>query len=119
MTLLLVSIAGSIGAMARFFIDGVIRQTRVTTFPFATLFINVGGSFFLGLLTSLGASHIISGTTKIIFGTGFCGGYTTFSTANFETIRLAQSKRSALAIANVVFTMALTMVAALIGLEVG
>jgi CrcB protein len=105
--------------MARFFVDGVIRQIGKTTFPFATLFINVGGSFILGLLTSLGTAHLIPPTTKAIVGTGFCGGYTTFSTANFETIRLIQTKRNSLATINIIGTMALTMLAAFIGIEVG
>ena len=48
--------------------------------PFGTLTINVSGSFVLGVITGLALYHGLESTPKIVVGTGFCGGYTTFST---------------------------------------
>ncbi len=118
MTALLVSIAGAIGAMVRFLVDGSIRERFNGSFPIATLLINVSGSFILGLLTGLVSNHLMSTEIKLVLGTGFCGGYTTFSTANFETIRLAQSPNHYLTFINVFGTVLLTLIAAIAGIEI-
>jgi len=87
------SVAGGIGATGRFVIDGVIRTVLGRKFPWATLIINVLGSFILGII--VGAVLYRNGSTdlKLILGTGFCGGFTTFSTASFETVRLIEERR--------------------------
>ena len=119
MTLILVALAGSIGASSRFLVDGLVKKSVKSPFPFGTLTINIGGSFLLGLLTSLTSTHLLSPNIKVIVGTGFCGGYTTFSTSNFETVQLLRSGRNTLAITNALGTVALTMAAVLLGFEVG
>ena len=110
--------AGAIGAMVRFFIDGAVKSRISNAFPIGTLFINVTGSFILGLLTGLASNHVIATQLKVVLGTGFCGGYTTFSTANFETIRLAQGRRRYLSLVNLIATIVLTMLAAVLGIEI-
>ncbi|MGW5571095.1 fluoride efflux transporter CrcB [Nocardia thailandica] len=116
MTALLVSVAGSLGALARFVVDGAIRTRRATEFPWATVVINVTGSLLLGFLTGLvlyqGAPH----TLQVVAGIGFCGGYTTFSTASAETVRLIQRGRYRAAAVNALGTLALTLAAAGAGL---
>lgn len=87
------ALAGSAGAVARFVVDGAVRTRWVTTFPCGTLLINVTGSVLLGALTGLVLFHGYPAAITTIAGTGFCGGYTTFSTASFETVRLLQQQR--------------------------
>ncbi len=118
MLTLLISIAGAAGAMTRFFVDGRVKESIERTFPFGTIFINVTGSFILGLLTGLFTHHLISSPAKTLIGTGFCGGYTTFSTANYESIRLAKGAKRLLALANTGITLVLTMAAAIVGIEI-
>jgi CrcB protein len=83
-------LAGSLGAVARFVLDSIVRTRLDYDFPFGTLLINVSGSALLGLLAGLVLFHGAPSDLERIAGTGFCGGYTTFSTASFETVRLAQ-----------------------------
>jgi fluoride exporter len=93
---LLIGLAGGLGAAARLIIDGLIRDRLPSTFPWATVLINITGSFLLGLLIGLGAAD----RWQLIAGTGFLGGYTTFSTASFETAGLLLDRRPLAAVLN-------------------
>ena len=59
--------------------------------------INLTGSLLLGLLTGLAGIHLLSHLGQLILGTGLLGGYTTFSTASFETVQLLENRRYAAA----------------------
>lgn len=83
-----VSVAGGVGAACRFMLDGVIRAAVSTRLPVATMTINISGSFVLGLLVGLA----VPSSLLLVAGTGFLGGYTTFSTASYETVRLLQDR---------------------------
>jgi CrcB protein len=88
---ILMAIAGGLGAVARFVLDSIVRM-RVEAYPLGTLIINLSGSFLLGLVVGL-AGHALPPEWRLILGTGFLGGYTTFSTASYEAVRLAQQGR--------------------------
>ena len=92
-TTLLICIAGGIGAALRLVLDGLIRTRIRSTYPVGTTVINVTGSFLLGLLTGLATSHLVTHQWQLVVGTGLLGGYTTFSTASFETVRLIEDRR--------------------------
>ena len=98
--LLVVAVAGGVGAAVRFVVDGAIRQGSTAGFPLATMIINVSGSLVLGLLTGLVLSHVLSHEWQLVVGTGLLGGYTTFSTASVETIRLLEERRWAATLIN-------------------
>jgi CrcB protein len=92
LTIIGVTVAGGLGAVARLIVGGAVQQAARTTFPIGTVIVNVSGSFVLGLvmssaLTSAGPAWIA------IAGTGFCGGFTTFSTASVETSDLLFRKK--------------------------
>lgn len=122
-TLLLVAMAGGLGAAARFVVDDAVRaRTPGAAFPWATVVVNVSGSLVIGLVTGvLLAAGDPAGLEPWRLGvaTGFCGGYTTFSTAMVETVRLARSGRRRPALANVLGTMALTLAAVVVGIGLG
>lgn len=111
-----VACAGSVGAVARFMLDGAIRHRRSTDFPWATVLINVTGSLLLGLIVGLVLFHGAPRELQLIVGMGFCGGYTTFSTASVETIRLMQRRRYWAGLSNAVGTLVVTVAAAAAGL---
>ena len=113
---LLIGLAGGLGAAARFLLDGWIRRLRPMDFPWATVLINVSGSFALGVLTGLVLYQGGFADLRLIAGTGFCGGYTTFSTASFETVRLVQRRAYGKAIVNGLGTLLLAVGAAAVGL---
>lgn len=118
MTAVWVALAGAVGAVARFGADGAIKLRWRTAFPWATFLINVTGSWLFGVLTGLTLFHGASSDLKLIAGTGFCGGYTTFSTASFETVRLLQQRNPMTAAAAALGTIYLTLGAAALGLWV-
>ena len=96
MIALLIAVAGGLGAASRLIVDGLVRDRVPTSFPWATVLINVSGSFLLGVLVGLGAGD----RWQAVMGTGFLGGYTTFSTASFETAGLLLDRRPLAAAAN-------------------
>ena len=112
-------IAGGIGAVLRFVLDGTIRSRWPARFPIGTAVINISGSFILGLLTGLGLRMALGHSWVLVLGTGAMGGYTTFSTASFETVRLAQDRRYTLAVLNGFGVLLATMLAAWLGLYLG
>ncbi|KAF0969018.1 MULTISPECIES: fluoride efflux transporter FluC [Mycobacteriales] len=91
MIALAVMVAGAFGAVARFVVDGAVRHRWPAVTPWGTFVINVTGSAILGVLAGLVVFHGAPHELRTILGTGFCGGYTTFSTAVFESVRLAQN----------------------------
>lgn len=85
---LLVATAGGIGAVGRYLVDRLITARHRSVFPLGTLVINVTGSLLLGVLTGLLWYHGLSTRVLAVAGTGFCGGFTTWSTACWESVRL-------------------------------
>lgn len=98
MTLLLVALAGGAGAGTRFWLDTLVARRNRTGVPLGTVLINVTGSLLLGLLTGWLLAHDGPTGLRAVAGTGFLGGYTTFSTASVEGVRLVRSGRPWLAV---------------------
>ncbi|MDJ0360743.1 fluoride efflux transporter CrcB [Rhodococcus sp. H29-C3] len=106
MIVLLLALAGALGAVCRFVGDSFVKsKVQGTLFPWATICINISGSMLVGFLAGLVV--LAQGATDLqtVIGTGFCGGYTTFSTASFETVRLVQVGKRSLALATAVGTL--------------
>jgi CrcB protein len=118
LTILLIGLAGGLGAGTRFVVDGLVRSRLRTALPVGTIAINISGSFVLGLVAGAVIGHAAPAELQAIVGTGFLGGYTTFSTASFETVRLIQSRRTGLALLNGIGTAVAAVGAAAGGLAV-
>lgn len=93
LTAVFICVAGGVGAALRLILDGAIRARTTSSYPVGTTVINVTGSFLLGLITGLATSQLLPLQWQLMIGTGFLGGYTTFSTASFETVRLIEDRR--------------------------
>jgi CrcB protein len=117
-TYLLVGLGGIIGANLRYLVSSVVASRWGTLFPYGTLSINLLGSFLLGLLL---AAAIGPGgaNARALLGTGFCGGFTTFSTFAFESIALFWSGDRRGAALNALGTMGLGLGAAALGVLLG
>lgn len=80
----IVGLAGACGACVRYLASHIIAQKIHSLFPFATLLINVTGSFAIGLFYSVLAQGWLSPEWHVMLVTGFLGGYTTYSTMHWE-----------------------------------
>ena len=86
-----VAIGAALGGLARFYLADVIQHRAGIDFPAGTLVINITGSFLIGFFLRYALqSAVIGPEMRIFLTTGFCGGYTTFSTFSYETITLLQ-----------------------------
>lgn len=118
MTAILVAICGGLGAATRFVVDGWFRGRWNRRLPLATIAINVSGSLLIGVLAALLASGTLEQSAYTLGAVGFCGGYTTFSTATVETVRLAQAGDLRRATANALGSLLLALAAASLGYAV-
>ena len=109
------ALAGGLGAVVRFFVDGEVKARHNGPFPLATLLINLLGALLLGVLAGLVSHHGVSPDVRFVVGTGFCGGITTFSTAMVESVRLLQARQTRLAVGYLVATVAGGLAAAALG----
>jgi fluoride exporter len=111
-TLVAVAVGGGLGAVARYALEGAIARRQKTPFPLSTLVVNVSGSLLLGAFVAATLSGSIPSGAALWVSTGFFGGYTTFSTFVYETVRLVEDDAWYYALWNVAFTGPLSFVAA-------
>lgn len=118
-TLLLIAtaLAGGIGACIRFLVDRQVtlkdaKIPRQTIYPWGVTIVNLSGSFAIGLIAGLvPAGH----PAAVVLGVGLLGGYTTFSTASYDSVRLFRAKRHTLALANTFLQFGGAVLAAFLG----
>lgn len=116
---LLSALAGGAGAALRLLVDGMVRNRTSGAYPWGTTLINVSGSLLLGVVVGLASVFLLSPEWRSILGVGLLGGYTTFSTASFETVRLLREGRLVAAFANGLGMLLVSLAAAALGLWVG
>jgi CrcB protein len=115
-TLLGIWLAGGAGAVCRYLADDLIGGRVAGRFPWATLAVNVSGCLALGAVAGLVVRQGLGAGPAAIIGSGFLGGYTTFSTYAYETLRLIQEGEELRGFANAVGSLAVGAGAAALGL---
>jgi CrcB protein len=116
--LLLVAVAGGLGAAARFLVDALVARLRGRSTPLGTLVVNATACFLLGLLTGWGLAHPGHGDVAAVLGVGFLGGYSTFSTASVEGARILLAGRGAAALVHALGMLVVCLAAAVAGIAV-
>lgn len=116
---LAIAVAGGAGAAARFMLDALIKTKAATGLPLGTQVVNVSGSLLLGLVTGCALAGTVAEPWVLVLGTGFLGGYTTFSTASYETLRLLLDGRPWASAANALGMLVLSVLGAVVGLCAG
>ena len=118
--MLLVCLGGAIGTGARYFVAATAPRLFGTAFPYGTLAVNVLGSFLLGAIMHVGlTTTLLSPTTRLVLATGVMGGFTTYSTFNYETMQYVQRGAFRLAALNVLATLLLCLLAGAAGVQSG
>lgn len=114
---LVISLGGVLGANARYLLGNWITARYGTSFPYGTMVINVSGSFVIGFfLVLITERFVVHPNWQLFFAVGFLGAYTTFSTFSFESAALIQDGSWLLALANMIGSVVLGLVAVLAGM---
>ena len=115
--LLWICLGGAVGTAGRYLLGDWLMRVAGPAFPWGTLAVNVLGSFLLGLVMQLALStDWISPTLRLTLATGVLGGFTTYSSFNYETLRLLEGGSLLLAGANLAGTVAGCLVAGTLGM---
>jgi fluoride exporter len=114
-----ISIAGAVGALARYGLEGWVSR-RATAFPWGTFVVNISGAFLLGLLfTLLTERFVVAPWLRSAVTIGLLGAYTTFSTLTLETFRLFEEGSYLAAAFNIVGSIVVGLAAVFAGIVFG
>jgi fluoride exporter len=103
MNVLLIALGGSIGAVARYGLTGVVQRFTTPYFPFGTFVVNILGCFVFGVLAGVAEHRFVLGPeARAFLLIGVLGGFTTFSSFGYETLQLLRDAEFMRASLNVV-----------------
>jgi CrcB protein len=117
--IVVLSIGGALGVNARYWLGVLMDRWVDSRFPWATVTINVTGSFAIGFLAVILAHHWPHPLGRLFVVTGFLGGYTTFSSFAFESVKLWEDGRPRLSAANTVGSVMAGLAAVALGVALG
>jgi CrcB protein len=110
--IIVVGAGGFIGAVARYLLSGLIHRNLNSSFPWGTFTVNIIGCFLIGCLLYMVENRmVISDQMRLFLGIGILGAFTTFATFSQEIIDLMRSGQNWLALANVLFSVGLGVIA--------
>ena len=117
-----VFLGGGLGAVCRYLATSFFAVRFGSAFPYGTLFVNVSGSFLMGVLMGLlplfpFGDKYLPENLRLLLGVGFLGGFTTFSSFSMETMNLLQEPHTLSALANIFMSVALGITAAWAGIS--
>ena len=118
-TALLIGLGGFVGANLRYWLGGWIAQKIGVLFPIETMLINLSGSFLLGLFMTLALHYTWSPEWRQVVAIGFIGSFTTYSTYEYESLRLLQEGAWVKAGLNLFGSLALGLIAVILGVALG
>ena len=112
-----VMLGGAVGSLARYAVGSAIMGRFGGRFPFGTLFVNVSGSFLIGLLMSLLSERFTPHPYwRLVLVVGFLGGYTTFSSFEYETFRAVRDGGPWIGLLNIAGSVVLGYIAVWLGI---
>ena len=115
--LALVCLGSALGGGLRYLVSLWAPRALGTGFPWATLIVNVVGSFLIGVIMYLGLrTQLVSANARLFLTTGVMGGLTTYSTFNYETIKYFEDGAWRVGATNMVATLASCLIAGFLGL---
>lgn len=115
--ILLVGFGGFVGSILRYLAAIVFSSQSISGFPLATFAVNVIGCFLIGVIFALSEKgNVLSPEWRIFLTTGFCGGFTTFSSFSYESIKLLQDGQFLYLSLNVILSVVLGFAATYLGM---
>jgi CrcB protein len=116
MLILYIAIGSALGGVSRYVLGTALQERLGVGFPIGTLLVNITGSLLIGFIIrfALGGSEM-SPETRVFLTTGFCGGYTTFSTFSYETAVMFENGQARRAVLYVTLSVVLSVVATFAG----
>ncbi|HVS84507.1 MAG TPA: fluoride efflux transporter CrcB [Gaiellaceae bacterium] len=119
-TIAAIAVAGALGALARYGLDGLVARRVTGAFPWGTLAVNVTGALVLGFVFTVMTEQLTTAPwLRAAVTIGFLGAYTTFSTWTLETYRLLEDGALGLAAANALVSLAAGLGAVYLGIVAG
>lgn len=112
----------ALGGMSRYAASRAVALRYGETFPWGTLFVNITGSFIIGMLAALTGPDsrlVIGPNVRNFLMVGICGGYTTFSSFSLQTLELIRNRDFGEAFGNILLSVAACMAAVAIGYIAG
>jgi CrcB protein len=118
LAVVLVGVGGAAGSSLRYIVSSLIQSQTTSGFPFGTLQVNVIGCFIIGLLigSTMSAPIKINENLRLLFATGFCGGFTTFSAFSAETVALVDKGEMGLAVTYISISVLMGLAATFAGI---
>ena len=118
--LTIIAVGGAVGSMGRYLMQLAVARHFAHPFPLGTLLVNVLGCLLIGLFYALAEKGALaSPELRLLLTTGFCGGFTTFSTFSYETLTLLQNGEYVLVALYVAGSVLLGLLAAFAGVALG
>ena len=114
----IVAAGSALGGVSRFLLGRWVHDAFTLAFPIGTLVINVVGSFLIGIFYTWAVKGGITEETRLLLTTGFCGGFTTFSTFAWENLELLRNGHTAQAIGYSVASVVLGIGAAILAVNI-
>jgi len=112
---LIVLLGGGVGSLARYFVGTEIAERVGGRFPVGTMVVNITGSFIIGLIMTILTQRLPHPNWRLLLVVGFLGGYTTFSSFEYETFQAVQGGAAWIGLANVIGSVVLGYIAVWLG----
>ena len=116
---MLVAVGGAAGSVARYLLSKAVQEAAASAFPWGTMTVNIAGCLLIGFIAGLplGGGEGQWNGLKLALTTGFCGGFTTFSTFMGESLTLAKGGDTLLSAAYIGISVAVGILAAAAGTQ--
>jgi fluoride exporter len=114
-----VALGGALGSVARLLVSQGVSRVMGDAFPYGILFVNIFGSFVMGLVMALLMRKVTTDPSMQMFlATGILGGFTTFSAFSFDVLKLVNSEQTTAALVYVLASVFVSIAAVLIGFRI-